>query len=253
MRGMVLNRYQGMDYRRLASAGMPSPPTPDPEVPPDPGPTWETTFVTTTVNGASTYYDIDENGVERFLTSPDFTGAEVGDIAIIFMPIWNTNLTVSYLQFPTGWSCTAINWISPYTSWFGFIGLKVLTAGDIATPPSIMHTMSGDATVRTHIYRGPISATLKETTKPGATATTIAAAGFTKSPDHQGIVSLVADRDTGTPTRPSGWNARSSVVGANLDFDFADLLDGTYDSGAVNWTGFGAVYPQMGFLVEFTG
>lgn len=253
MRGMVLNRYQGMDYRRLASAGMPSPPSPDPEVPPDPGPTWETTFVTSTVSGTPAYYDEDENGVTQYTIAPDFTGASVRDIAIIFMPLWNTNLTVTYLQFPSGWSCTGINWASPLSNWSGFIGMKVLTAGDIATPPSIITTMSNSGLIRTHVYRGPTSATLKEVTKPSATASTISATGFTKDTNHQGIVSIVVDRDTATPTRPSGWNARSSVVNASLDFDFADLLDGTYDSGAVNWTGFGAIYPQMGFLVEFSG
>lgn len=84
-------------------------------------------------------------------------------------------------------------------------GFKLLTSGDIASPPVLSETAGGPGIwIAWALYRGAASATFRGVFSVG-TASSLSKPGFSRAVDHQGIVIFSATvADSPTISSPSG-------------------------------------------------
>lgn len=106
-------------------------------------------------------------------------------------------------------------------------GFKVLTAGEIASPPSFSAGAGSGVTVAWALYRGPNGATLKGSTA-NVSSTTISPTptSFSPAANHRGLVVLDGAGDTGSLTSPSGGVSPRVSAGGGSIAQLSDKLHG---------------------------
>lgn len=149
---------------------------------------------------------------------------------------------------PVGWALHSIGWSS--LGYITSIIAKKLTAGDVASPPTVPNQSSQG--LQTVVYRGvhtyAYSGYTNETGGSDISLTRPA-----KNAKSLGQVSFVCDRDVaGTHVPPTGWTKRGQYAPQFFAASIADRINGTQPVGAGTdiWTGFNTTYPQVGFLIE---
>jgi hypothetical protein len=169
-------------------------------------------------------------------------GAVAGDLAMIV--VTNNGATTQ-----SGWSVDTIQSGSTYLN----VHTKVLSAGDLSSPPTVASAID---TVHVLVWNGVSAATLKTTGTSGASDSTLAIDGFTKSGPCRAIVNVAADRGSSAGSPPAAFTSRSSSVpGSLFACNIADLvlLPNYVDEADFVWTGFSAVtYSQIGMAYELT-
>lgn len=182
-------------------------------------------------------------------------GAQALDLALVHYFYPGGGAT----SMPPGWATEVIDWSAGPNgnAYFSMCSWKVLTAGEVSSPPTITGT-TPNAQMSTSIHRGPTSASLVQKLINPSTASTLSFSAFTPHAQTMGLYSAVADRDfTGTPTPPSGFASRSvrnSPGGGFSTIAIADMLDVLgYAGGALQWSTFAGVQDQAGFLYELRG
>lgn len=163
-------------------------------------------------------------------------GTVAGDIAMFTM-LGNASPTLS-----TG--TKIVNNATIGSNTFGYVvtvWYKVLTAGDISSPP----TYSGNA-IQTLVWRGGSAIALKVGPTTGAgSGTTVSVTGFTKAGGSRLVIATAYDRDlNGLPnkTADSGFTVPTTAIGAGPDKLLAVATNPNYVNGtAVTWSNMDSV------------
>lgn len=173
------------------------------------------------------------------ITWPD--EAVAGDLAITF------SAGSGYMS-ASGW--TQIQGGQIYPTQFSCYLHKVLSAGDITSPPSF--TLPTYGAMCCIVYRGPTTVELKSTTR-NATGSSIVVAGFEKTADSKVVLGTVVDRDTQGPFAiPTGFSNRYSETSTYWSFEMHDLLANFYDEQSVDFDAWGGGAPAQASLLEIS-
>jgi hypothetical protein len=183
------------------------------------------------------------NGAAQTITWP--TGTVAGDIAIINV----ASQTPAWSNF-SGWT-THINAETIFASLKSHVYSKVLTSGDISTPPSYTGVTNGGHCVA--VYRGGSTVT-KVGSVAGDTGTTCDVTGFTKNGSSVGIVGVFVGYGTGQNiTPPSGWVEDFEGAITFFDFNVASETPADYtNSTTITWSMASSITAQNAVVLEIT-
>jgi hypothetical protein len=166
-------------------------------------------------------------------------GATAGDFCVL-VGCGNSAVSCSGFTAVTGDIVNA----SPSTTSFAW---KVLSAGDISSPPTV--TVPSIGGFYCEVYRGPTSMTKKNTNT--STGSTVSVSGFTKAAGSKFIIACSHDRDaTGALAAPSGFNNRASAASTFFSHGIYDLASSAYGGGSVTCNLHGVTFGGRGTLLE---
>lgn len=168
-----------------------------------------------------------------------FTGAVAGDFAVIL-------IDYGAAATPVGWTLFAsATWQSH--GYEARVFTKVLTAGDITTGSVTFTGLTGESSMKATFWRGATFLRLAQSFE-GAGA--VSALGFTKSPDHLGVISEITSRaPASAPTTPATFTNRIANFASS---NFMSRLDtsSAYVSGAAVPYTMSTAFGSMGWLLE---
>lgn len=166
------------------------------------------------------------------------SGTQAGDAAIICVV---GNGAPSWSNF-SGWA-TDVNGgvVSTVSLWYCYS--KILSAGDVSTPPSYTGATAGGYIVA--VYRGATSITFKTSLASDA-GSDAALSGFVKAALSSRVVTAICDRDPGNDmTEPSGFTQRHEEAISFFDYAVADIAAGSYtNSASITWTNLATSFTQ---------
>ncbi len=174
------------------------------------------------------------------------SGTTAGDIALIVI-LSNTG-SVSGMS---GFTLQTLG--IPNSGSKAFAYFKVLTSGDVSSPPSYSGG-SYDSWV-CGVWRGPTAIAYK-TVLASDGGTTCDVPGFVKAGDSTAVITYCVDRDTNatTITEPSGFTSRANFTQTYYRQMLADVAASGYtDSATITWSGLYNLYNQLGAAFELTG
>jgi hypothetical protein len=167
-------------------------------------------------------------------------GAAAGDFCVL-VGCGNSAVSCSGFTAVTGDIVNA----SPSTTSFAW---KVLSAGDISSPPTVtVPSIGGFYSV---VYRGPTTSLTKKSTNT-STGSTVSVSGFTKAAGSKFIIACSHDRDaTGALAAPSGFNNRASGTTTFFSHGVYDLASSAYGGGSVTCNLHAVSFAGRGTLLE---
>lgn len=179
----------------------------------------DATLVGTSVVGSST----------NFPTMAYPSGTTVGDL-VVLQTFYNGVITI------TGWTRIADMQNTGGGSVHTDILWKVMTSGDISTPPTIPMASGWGYTITT--LRSCTSAALVDSSVIGTTSLTTS--GFTKNVSSKGFLGLwSAGFNSSGRSGPAGWTIQLDRTGTNA-FRVCTLASASYTNGTtsgITWTG----------------
>jgi len=181
------------------------------------------------------------NGAANTVTWP--VGTQAGDMAVVALVGTGASIT-GFSSWTTDLSTTT----GGSSNWFFS---KILTAGDVSSPPSYSGATNGGYFVA--VYRGGTAITVKSTLG-NDTGTTLDLSGFVKAALSSRVVTLICDRDPGADmVAPSGFTEQYEEAISFFDFAVADVAASGYtNSATISWTGLTATNSQSGVAYELT-
>lgn len=168
-------------------------------------------------------------------------GAQAGDIAALIAVGLSGNVSAAGFTSVTG---------DAFSHGVTSFAYRVLTSGDISSPPSI--TVPNFGHFQIVIYRGPTA--LAKKTNAQSTTASVVVSGFTKALDSKFVLGAAFDReDSGTlPSAPSGFSTRASARSTYYAAGVYDMTSAAYGGGSVTFGLIAGSYSGSGTLLELT-
>jgi hypothetical protein len=167
-------------------------------------------------------------------------GTAAGDFCVL-VGCGNSAVSCSGFTAVTGDIVNA----SPSTTSFAY---KVLSAGDISSPPTVTNPSTG--AFYCVVYRGPTTSLTKKSTDTSI-GSTVSVSGFAKATGSKFIIACSHDRDaTGAIAAPSGFNNRASAASTFFSHGIYDLASSAYGGGSVTCNLHGVTFGGRGTLLE---
>lgn len=177
------------------------------------------------------------------------TGVAVGDVVFVFRTesVAAGNITTSSGSV---WTKTSLTWTASGLGYVTEVWWKILNATDVANS-WVADTIGGYGAVAFR-GNGASAVTVKSTKDNAGSQSTLSLTGYTTS-NSRGTVTIIADRDTGGDTVPTGFTSRyGAILNTSWWHGLASKMrfNGSA-TGTVTWTT-QTTAAEVGFLLDVT-